>query len=226
MRHFVSFKKDTTLYGKLMPFTNLNRNEIQDILVEEYNQKWDKIYTEPEASRILYEIYQCKDNWVPYGTECLSFSKDNKVTLEPITAWFKVGIPKPLDKDKCTQLGALTEEMSELLSVLKNNTTDADLQNQAVKAFLEVSALSKMLYSQQKLDFTDEQKVEMLDALADIVVTTTAVAYTQGFKWDKALTEVNQSNFSKFVGGKPIYNEHGKIMKGKNYRKPNLENFV
>lgn len=103
MRHFVSFKPDTNLYGKLMVFTNLLRQEVQDILVTEYDQKWDKIYTEPEASRILQDVYDCKDNWVMYGVEVTQESKEHAVTLEPILAWFKKSIPHISEKDKATQ---------------------------------------------------------------------------------------------------------------------------
>ena len=42
-----------------------------------------------------------------------------------------------------------------------------------------------------------------------------------------AIDEVNKSNWSKFdSAGQPIFNEHGKIMKGPNYREPDLSAFV
>jgi hypothetical protein len=41
-----------------------------------------------------------------------------------------------------------------------------------------------------------------------------------------ALEEVNRSNFSKFENGKAVFDENGKITKGKNYSKPNLKPFV
>ena len=39
--------------------------------------------------------------------------------------------------------------------------------------------------------------------------------------------EVQRSNMSKLSkGGKPIYNEHGKVMKGPDYFKPDLSKFI
>ena len=42
----------------------------------------------------------------------------------------------------------------------------------------------------------------------------------------KAFEEVHKSNMSKLENGKPIFREDGKILKGKNYFRPNLKQFV
>jgi len=45
--------------------------------------------------------------------------------------------------------------------------------------------------------------------------------------FEKAFTEVHMSNMSKLDGhGKPIFREDGKVMKGPNYFKPNLNQFI
>ena len=41
----------------------------------------------------------------------------------------------------------------------------------------------------------------------------------------EAFKEVHRSNMSKLENGKAIFREDGKILKGKNYFRPNLENF-
>ena len=41
----------------------------------------------------------------------------------------------------------------------------------------------------------------------------------------EAFEEVHRSNMSKLENGKAIFREDGKILKGKNYFRPNLENF-
>lgn len=69
-------------------------------------------------------------------------------------------------------------------------------------------------------------KVELLDSLADQIVTAVGVAHMMGFDILGALEEVNRSNFSKFEDGKPVFDANGKITKGKDYVKPNLEHFV
>ena len=40
------------------------------------------------------------------------------------------------------------------------------------------------------------------------------------------MDEVNDSNFSKFEDGQPIFDANRKIIKGSGYRKPNLEPFL
>ncbi len=41
-----------------------------------------------------------------------------------------------------------------------------------------------------------------------------------------ALQEVNRSNYSKFVNGRAVFDENGKIKKGPDYSKPDLTKFV
>ena len=42
----------------------------------------------------------------------------------------------------------------------------------------------------------------------------------------EALEEVHRSNMSKLENGKAIFREDGKILKGKNYFRPNLKQFI
>ena len=44
--------------------------------------------------------------------------------------------------------------------------------------------------------------------------------------FNKAFKEVHKSNMSKLENGKAIFREDGKIMKGKNYFRPNLKQFI
>ena len=68
---------------------------------------------------------------------------------------------------------------------------------------------------------------EVADALTDILYVTYGAGHAFGIDLDKCFEEVQNSNMSKLGSdGKPIYNEHGKVMKGPNYFKPNLNKFV
>ena len=68
---------------------------------------------------------------------------------------------------------------------------------------------------------------EVADALTDILYVTYGAGHAFGINLDKCFEEVQNSNMSKLgTDGKPIYNEHGKVMKGPNYFKPNLSKFV
>ena len=69
--------------------------------------------------------------------------------------------------------------------------------------------------------------LEVADALTDILYVTYGAGHAFGINLDKCFEEVQNSNMSKLDGnGKPIYNEHGKVMKGPNYFKPDLKKFI
>ena len=73
----------------------------------------------------------------------------------------------------------------------------------------------------------DKNLLEVADALTDILYVTYGAGHAFGIDLDKCFEEVQNSNMSKLgEDGKPIYNEAGKVMKGPNYFKPNLEKFV
>ena len=68
---------------------------------------------------------------------------------------------------------------------------------------------------------------EIADALTDILYVTYGAGYAYGIDLDKCFKEVQRANMSKLgKDGKPIFNEKGKVMKGPNYREPNLKQFV
>ena len=68
---------------------------------------------------------------------------------------------------------------------------------------------------------------EVADALTDILYVTYGAGHAFGINLDKCFEEVQNSNMSKLdVDGKPIYNEKGKVMKGPNHFKPDLNKFI
>ena len=68
---------------------------------------------------------------------------------------------------------------------------------------------------------------ETIDALTDILYVTYGAGHAFGVNLDKCFEEVQNSNMSKLSeDGKPIFNENGKVMKGPNYFKPNLNQFL
>ena len=68
---------------------------------------------------------------------------------------------------------------------------------------------------------------EVADALTDILYVTYGAGHAFGLNLDKCFEEVQNSNMSKLGSdGKPIFNDKGKVMKGPNYFKPDLNKFV
>ncbi len=73
----------------------------------------------------------------------------------------------------------------------------------------------------------DKDLKEVADALTDILYVTYGAGHAFGIDLDKCFKEIQDSNMSKLGSdGKPIYNEYGKVMKGPNYFKPDLNKFL
>ena len=73
----------------------------------------------------------------------------------------------------------------------------------------------------------DRDMKEVADALTDILYVTYGAGHAFGVDLDKCFDEVQNSNMSKLGSdGKPIYNANGKVMKGPNYFKPDLNKFL
>ena len=69
--------------------------------------------------------------------------------------------------------------------------------------------------------------LEVADALTDILYVTYGAGHAFGIDLDKCFDQVQKSNMSKLdKDGKPIYNQAGKVMKGPNYFKPDLNQFL
>ena len=81
--------------------------------------------------------------------------------------------------------------------------------------------------SELKEAINNQDIKEVADALTDILYVTYGAGHAFGINLDKCFEEVQNSNMSKLgEDGKPIYNDKGKVMKGPNYFKPNLNKFV
>ena len=60
--------------------------------------------------------------------------------------------------------------------------------------------------------------LEVADALTDILYVTYGAGHAFGINLDKCFEEVQRSNMSKLdKDGKPIYNDHGKVLKGPSF---------
>jgi len=75
--------------------------------------------------------------------------------------------------------------------------------------------------------YADPENPDLREAvvkeLSDLVFVCYQFAATYGIDLDKAMTLVFESNMSKLdEQGMPIYREDGKVLKGPNYKPPNL----
>lgn len=133
--------------------------------------------------------------------------------------WFELAIPTPTDKNRLVQLGVHFEEVSEMFTALGAEPVATALSDLATAFKSGVAQTGEAVTFG---DLTIDRK-ELLDALCDQIVTATGVAHMLGMDITTALVRVNDSNWSKFVDGKPVFDANGKIAKSVNYRKPDLE---
>lgn len=62
--------------------------------------------------------------------------------------------------------------------------------------------------------------------LADLAYVVYGAALTFGIDLDEAIAEVHRSNMSKLVDGRPVMRADGKVLKGPNYRPPDMARAV
>ena len=103
--------------------------------------------------------------------------------------------------------------------------TKAELSNDKINE-LRISLINEELEELKKA-IKDNDILEVADALTDILYVAYGAGHAFGINLDKCFNEVQESNMSKLdENGKPIYNEHGKVMKGPKYFKPDLSKFI
>ena len=144
--------------------------------------------------------------------------------LQDTLKWFEIAKPFPSEKDISTQMGAHFEEVAEMMEALNVSPEILDKVNLLSKDFYSSNSISE-LSNGNTANLKEDWKVELFDSLVDQIVTNVGLCRMLGFDVIGGLGEVNRSNYSKFVDGKPIFNEFGKIMKGPDYFPPNLTPF-
>lgn len=139
------------------------------------------------------------------------------MSIDSIELWHRRGRPDPTERELDIQLGCHVEEFVEMLACVRFEGGWNNLR-------YELTLLADRLKSGQEKAVIHDRK-EMLDSLADQVVTAIGVGHCAGMKTSDAVDAVSRSNWSKFNDeGFPVFNEHGKIAKGPNYKRPVLDN--
>ena len=75
----------------------------------------------------------------------------------------------------------------------------------------------------------EKNLIEVADALGDMLYILCGTILTHGFQnlIEDIFDEIQTSNMSKLgYDGKPIYRNDGKVLKGPNYKKPNIKKFL
>ena len=117
----------------------------------------------------------------------------------------------------------LSEQAKEFRSKygLRNS---ADRQTRGVQHRIIVEEFKEFLEAEGMLFMHGRNHQEhALKELADLVYVCYQYAENMGWFLDEALNRVHESNMSKLdKDGKPIYRDDGKVLKGPDYKPPDL----
>lgn len=93
--------------------------------------------------------------------------------------------------------------------------------------FEEVEDAFDLVINSRTIEGSRERRAHLLKELCDLVYVAVGAASNLGMNFDEAFRRVHESNMSKLgADGKPIRREDGKVVKGPNYREPDLEDLV
>ncbi len=97
----------------------------------------------------------------------------------------------------------------------------------------EINELRHKLMAEENNEYLEAANtndlVEVADALGDMLYILCGTILSHGMQHiiEEVFDEIQDSNMSKLgADGKPIYREDGKVMKGLNYRRPDLKQFL
>ena len=115
------------------------------------------------------------------------------------------------------QVGVHLEECGELLTEFSTGDEELDTKLLLARSLLEeIGTVLKSGRAHVKI----LNRKAFFDAVLDQRVTGEGVAYLAGFNLKEGVARVDVANFTKFVDGKPLYKEGGKIAKGPNFWNP------
>lgn len=169
-----------------------------------------------------YDTIDEAEHWAEhthYASQMQPYVKPDSIT--DIRNWFKAAKPEPTINDVCTQIGCHYEEIAEMATPLM----DYGVRN-TVEVVADRYKNNSVSFNTVVEYLNSSNKIELLDALCDQIVTATGVAYMMRFDIESALKEVIRSNNSKMVDGNFEFDENGKIMKPDGYSKPDLTPFI
>lgn len=143
---------------------------------------------------------------------------------DSIMGWFRTAVPQPKRRHTSTQFGVHLKEVAEMLEELE--PANSQVHVRLMTAISAVSGLAEYVKANGGLNVKEGRDTELLDSICDQTVTALGIGHMKGYDVLQALSEVNASNWSKFVHGKPLFNEDLKIIKGPEYFRPDLERFT
>lgn len=141
--------------------------------------------------------------------------------IEWIEDWFKLAIPNPTIENGSVQIGCHIEEFAEMLTCLNPDGQACKEASELADKFKKRDILG--MDATYIVADIDAYALQMLDALCAQIVTAIGIYHMMGWDIRVDLLAVTESNWSKFEEGKPVFDENGKIKKGRYYTPPKFK---
>lgn len=124
----------------------------------------------------------------------------------------------PWSSDISEGMAAIVARMAESLAGYARSTAEEYPGEQVLRMALIAEEVAELFRAMAANDL-----VEVADGVTDSLVVLIGTACTYGLPLAELWAEVHRSNMSKFVDGKAVRDETGKITKGPFYSRPNVE---
>jgi NTP pyrophosphatase (non-canonical NTP hydrolase) len=123
------------------------------------------------------------------------------------------------------QLQSQANEWRTAFEVKREKLRNSKQYNLQIKLIVE--EYSEVIEAFEKFDDNDPSTHEhLLKELGDLVFVCYQMAANMNWDLDEAMQRIFDSNMSKLVDGRAMFDERGKVMKGPNYRLPTLSDLV
>jgi len=119
------------------------------------------------------------------------------------------------------RINLILEELGEVIGAMGGDSENNRLSIVQSK----VLGVSDILMTEVDDDaFNDLDLANLAKEITDLLVVVNGLAVVMGIDADRCMDYVHTSNMSKLgEDGRPIYRDDGKIMKGPDYKKPNMK---
>lgn len=111
------------------------------------------------------------------------------------------------------------QEDVEQFMYIGEQPTDVGIDSEQAKLYMNLITEE---YLETLAAYQSKDLVEVADGLADMVWVIMGMASTLNIPFDAVWEEVRNSNMSKFVDGKAIKDENGKIQKPDTFFRPDI----
>ena len=126
-------------------------------------------------------------------------------------------LPGDISEDMFEGLLFLSSRLQQIIE--SHPQSDTSSKERILRIHLLMEEFAEYLHAEAVDDI-----VKIADGLGDMIVIIVGTALSYGIPIDRVFEEIHKSNMSKLgPDGKPIKNDKGKVMKGPDYFRPDIQ---